>query len=181
MTAPQGGERTQATVLLADHRVHGQRAFEAHPGVPQGPRHREVGGDAGLHVAGAAAEERVVADLRTERVGEAPRLDVARRYDVGVAAQDQSGSTLPRRRTDHADGRGPLDLDAGEPRVGGHLLEVDVPTVHVGVEVTQRLGDVLLHLDLCIAAADAGDPDQLDQALDEDVRVEVVEHGAFER
>ena len=48
------------------------------------------GGDAALHVAGAAAPELAVGDLAGERI-EPPARDVAGRHDVGVAGEDEIG------------------------------------------------------------------------------------------
>ena len=51
-------------------------------------RGRDGGGDAALHVAGAAAPELAVGDLGGERI-EAPARRIARRHDVGMAGEDE--------------------------------------------------------------------------------------------
>ena len=56
------------------------------------------GGDAALHVAGAAAPELAVGDFARERV-EPPDRFIARRHDVGVAGEGEIGRA--QRRTAH--------------------------------------------------------------------------------
>ena len=54
------------------------------------------GGDAALHVAGAAAPELAVRDFARERV-EPPERLVAGRHDVGVAGEGEIGLAAPKR------------------------------------------------------------------------------------
>ena len=103
--AAQGRERAQPAVLLADHAVHRERTLQRTPASRRVRSDGQVGGHPGLHVAGAAPEQRAVADLRGERVGAEPVVGVAGRYDVEVALEHQAGHPLagprasrPRRR-----------------------------------------------------------------------------------
>ena len=54
------------------------------------------GGDAALHVAGAAAPELAIGDLGRERV-EPPERLVARRDNIGVAGEGEIGLPAPKR------------------------------------------------------------------------------------
>ena len=177
--AAQGRERPETAVLLAHHEVQRQRALEPDARRLQRARDGEVRGGAGLHVAGAAAEHRALADLRGERVGPEPVVRVAGRYDVEVALEHEPGHALAGGRADDADGLLARHLDAREPRVLHQLVQVDVPPVDLGVQVAQHGGGVLLHLDLGVGAAHARDPHQLHQRLDQHGLVEVAQHGTF--
>ncbi len=74
------------------------------------------GGDAALHVAGAAAPEFAVGDLGRERVEPPARL-VARRHDVGVAGEGEIGPRVSEPRIEVEDRGRSLGLEGDE--VGG--------------------------------------------------------------
>ena len=74
------------------------RALKRPPGdEPQGGGDR--GGDAALHVAGAAAPELAVGDLGGERI-EPPSRGVAGRDDVGVAGEHEIGPPVSEPRVE---------------------------------------------------------------------------------
>ena len=71
------------------------------------------GGDAALHVAGAAAKKLAVGDLGRERI-EPPALDVAGRDDVGMAGENEIGPPGPEPRVEVQDRRRPGGLEGDE-------------------------------------------------------------------
>ena len=77
---PSSSDGTSATTSSPSSRSRSPRAAER-------PDRRQDRGDAALHVAGAAAVQRAVADLAAPRIGR-PRRRVAGRHDVEVARQD---------------------------------------------------------------------------------------------
>jgi hypothetical protein len=182
VSATQRRETAEPAVLLADDAVHCQGPLESHARVAQRAHHRQVRGGTGLHVARAAPEQRPVPDLRGERVRAEPVVRVAGGYDVEVSLQHQRRHALAGlagQRADHADSRLAVHLDPGKPRVLDELREVEVPAVHVRVEVAKHRRGNLLDLDLGVGAAHARDAHQLHERLDQRVLVEVVQHGAL--
>ena len=105
---------------------------EMEPGVSAPPvgqealRGRDEAGDLALHVDGAAPVKDPIADLRGER-RRCPRLDVARRDDVGVPGEAEVGSRMPATRVEvlHVgeSGLGEGHAVAFETGSGEHALE----------------------------------------------------------
>ncbi len=81
----------------------------------------ERGGDAALHVAGAASPDLAVGERAGERI-EAPFARVARRHDVGVAGEDEIRRARAEARVEIVDRRRPRRRErddlGGEPRFG---------------------------------------------------------------
>ena len=86
---PDRRERPLPAILLGRDQRDDQLAVEPVEVArrAEGPHRRQDRGHAALHVAGAAAEHRPIADLAGPRVG-GPRGEIARRHDVEVARQD---------------------------------------------------------------------------------------------
>ena len=96
--AQHGGERAEPAVLLADDRVHRERALQHDTGCHEGTRDRQIRRRPGLHVAGAASVHDAVADRPAPRVAVDPLVEVAGRDHVDVTLQDERRRSIRSRR-----------------------------------------------------------------------------------
>lgn len=180
--AAQGGVRPQPAVLLAHHAVQREAAFEAQPALPQRLGDREVGGQPGLHVAGAATVQDVPGNLCLEGIGVVPLGRIADRDDIDVALQHQGRHLLavdPGGAADHPVTLAAIGLHAGEVRRGVQLVELELPAVHGQVELGEPSGEQRLQLGLGGTAGHRRHPHQFDQGLDQPFLVESRQHAGL--
>ena len=116
---PDRGERALPAVLLGRDERDDELAVEAVEvaGGAERPDGGEDRRDAALHVAGAAAVQRAVADLAAPRIGR-PGRRIAGRHDVEVARQDDPPAARPAGPADDDRQRRPRHLLARPVGVG---------------------------------------------------------------
>ena len=114
VAAVQGGEGTEAAVLLTDHEVQGSGSLQSDARRADRPDRREVRHQAGLHVAGTSSLGRCPRRPRPEGVRR-PGAQAAGRYDVDVRLECERGDAVA--RPGHQPPRlGALHLAPGEVR-----------------------------------------------------------------
>jgi hypothetical protein len=114
-------------------------------------------------------------DPTAERRLAAPRRRVAGRYHVDVRVEQQGRPAVASGEpADDAPRLAPLDLDAGEVRLGEGRVERDLPRVDVHADLGHPGRQQVLDGVLLVGARHAGDPDELGE-LDDDLRGVVVE------
>jgi hypothetical protein len=160
VATPQGPERAQPAVLLADHEVHREAAAQHSGGADRRQRgeHRR---ESRLHVTGAAAVDDVAHHPGDERVAR-PLAEVARRHHIDVALQNQCRSLAVTRRAAHQAPRlRPRHFGTRVVEVRAQPGQVHGPQVDVEAQTLQAPGQEVLQFGLGGTARHARHGDQL--------------------
>ena len=145
VAARHAGERAVAGAFLLRHALDIDGGGRLVAEIAERVEGEDVGGDAGLHVAGAAAEEPVVLQMRVEgRMG--PHVVRPGRHHVHMAVQHQGlALRLPGRvGADHVDGVVVIDRHRRETGMILDLRDVDRPAVHGVAALGKRVVEEFL-------------------------------------
>src|SRR5690606_29124663 len=148
VTAKHGREGAEPAVLLAHHRVHGERALKGNASGTDGAHHGEVCGNSSLHVAGTATVQHPPHDVAGERVTAVPLLQLALRHNVDVTLQHERRLTVTRGDADNTVAFAPVGLLTRVERVRAQLVEVELPAVNVHAQLVEGAGLRVLEVGL---------------------------------